>query len=160
MKIDLNEVIPQRRKVAIPGMEGHSLTVREPTIEERYGQWYFSHVRADGTTDVAKLFAFRLRVIEDWEGFTDQNGNPLQFNPKTMELALRKSKEFLFGVANIVRDAFEGLEDDDAKNSDPRPGDTSPAADNVTVTEPTGESISGSNTDLPVESGAKTAVSG
>ncbi len=114
---------PERRIVPIDGLDGCTLTVREPTRAELFNQWIQSRsdTPGDRATDQGKLFDYRLRVIVDWAGFVDTKGGVLQFNPVTFDAALRQCEPLLFAASRAVRDAFEGLPEQDEKNSDTPP---------------------------------------
>lgn len=112
-----------RRIVPITGLDGCTLTLREPTRAELFNQWLESRsdTPGDQRTDQGKLFNYRLRAIVDWTGFVDESGNVLQFNERTFDAALRQCDPLLFAASRAVREAFEGIEEQDEKNSDTPP---------------------------------------
>jgi len=130
--IKLGPRTPERRTVPVDGLDGCALVVREPTVDEMFNQWIESSGQRlpNGSfpTDAGKLFAYRLRVIEDWSGFVNEAGDVLQFNHVTFGKAITQSETLMWAAAGIVRDAFQGLEAQDEKNSDTPPSDGSPAA--------------------------------
>lgn len=127
---------PETRVVPIPGLDGCTVTVREPTTEEIFSQWTESAGQrlADGTwpTDQGKLFTYRLRVVVDWCGFVDQAGNTLPFSQASLSAAIRQNEPLLWAVASAARDAFGGIGADDEKNSVVPPADGSLVADVMT----------------------------
>jgi hypothetical protein len=113
---------PERRVVNVDGLDGCSITVREPTNRERYAQHAYANevvgFDASNADWLAARLEYRFRVIVDWSGFNGEDGQPLQFNPKTFNMALAQSEALQEAAAIAVREAFEGIPERDAKNSD------------------------------------------
>lgn len=134
--IRLGEKKPERRTVPVPGLDGCSLVVREPTTAELLNQWIESQANPpqDRSVDNGKLFEYRLRVVVDWSGFVDQHGNTLQFNPVTFAVAIRQVDGLMDAAWRISREAFEGLPEQDEKNSGTPHSDGSLDAATATAT--------------------------
>ena len=58
---------PETRVVPIPGLDGCTVTVREPTLPERINQWWDSS-KPDGSVDMGRLGEYRLCVVVGWDG--------------------------------------------------------------------------------------------
>ncbi len=113
---------PERRVVPVDGLDGCTLTVREPTNRERYAQYFFAReVCGDNPSDSdwqSAVADFRTRVIVDWSGFNGEDGQPLQFNPRTFGMALAQIPRLALVAQIASRDAFMGLSEQDSKNSE------------------------------------------
>lgn len=118
---------PERRTIAIDGLDGCTITVREPTLRERLEQfvWASSQVPGAASGDAnheaawrAALWEYRLRVVVDWSGFVGDNGEPLQFNPRAFHAAMAQVYPLQAASIKGVDEAFEGLAEHDEKNSD------------------------------------------
>lgn len=118
---------PERRVVNVDGLDGCTLTVREPTNRERMEQWLFAAnevpAKVDGTRESSAfevaLWDYRMRAVVDWSGFVGEDGTPLQFNPRTFEAALAQCEALQTAAVRASNNAFRGLSEQDEKNSEP-----------------------------------------
>ncbi len=116
---------PERRTVPVEGLDGCSLTVREPTNRERMEQWLYAAsevpAKADGSRESTAfevaLWEYRMRVVVDWGGFVGEDGQPLQFNPRTFDAAIRQEDALQTAAVKAANLAFRGLSEQDEKNS-------------------------------------------
>lgn len=106
---------PPTKVVPIAGLEGCSITVRQPTFGELLGQWWES-ATTDGKVSQEKLAEYRLRVVVDWAGFATEDGGPLMFDPRWLLRAMRQDERIMMTVVGECRDAFRGLGEQDEKN--------------------------------------------
>lgn len=134
VKIKQRPQRPERRTVEIPGLEGCSLTVREPTRPERYAQYLHAarvvptsrgiNGKPERDADLweASIWDFRLRVIVDWAGFETEDAEgkpkPLPFTADNLRLAMEQfdavestaikaANESFFGIEAIAEKNFE-----------------------------------------------------
>ncbi len=123
---------PETRVVAVPGLDGCTVTVREPTLPERINQWWDSS-KPDGSIDMGRLGEYRLRVVVGWNGFEDEETppNPLPFSQSWLLAAMAQYPTLHKAVGNAVAAAFNGLEASDEKNFEAPHGDGLPAAESA-----------------------------
>lgn len=111
---------PERRTIAIDGLDGCTLTVREPTLRERLEQFVWASSQVAGTDEAAwraALWEYRLRLVVDWSGFVGENGEPLQFNLRAFHAAMAQVYPLQAAALKGVDEAFDGLAERDEKNS-------------------------------------------
>ncbi len=115
---------PERRTVPVDGLDGCTLTVREPTNRERMEQWLYATdnagpKRPGGQSNIAyesALWEYRSCVVVDWGGFIGEDGQPLQFNPRTFNAALAQVDGLHLATVKACNDAFNGVDETEAKN--------------------------------------------
>ena len=119
---------PERRVVTVIGLDGCTITVREPSNRERMEQWLHADRAAppqpDGKRDEiaydVALWDYRIRrAVVDWSGFVADDEQPLQFNERTFAAACAQLPALQFAAMRAANDAFAGVTEQEEKNSEP-----------------------------------------